>query len=60
MAATRRTDDRIRDRDLFKVDVEALVNTVNCVGIMGRRLAVQLKRTALTTMNRSSESLLRW
>jgi O-acetyl-ADP-ribose deacetylase (regulator of RNase III) len=29
--------------DLLKEDVEALVNTVNCVGIMGRGLALQFK-----------------
>ena len=30
--------------DLFKEDVEALVNSVNCVGIMGRGIALQFKR----------------
>jgi O-acetyl-ADP-ribose deacetylase (regulator of RNase III) len=29
--------------DLFEEDVEAIVNTVNCVGIMGRGLALQFK-----------------
>src|SRR2546425_7955627 len=29
--------------DLLKADVEALVNTVNCVGIMGRGVAPQFK-----------------
>ena len=30
--------------DLLRADVEALVNTVNCVGIMGRGIAAQFKR----------------
>ncbi len=30
--------------NLFDEDVEALVNTVNCVGVMGRGLALQFKR----------------
>ena len=30
--------------DIFAEDVEALVNTVNCVGIMGRGVALQFKR----------------
>lgn len=29
--------------DIFHEDVEAVVNTVNCVGIMGRGLALQFK-----------------
>jgi O-acetyl-ADP-ribose deacetylase (regulator of RNase III) len=29
--------------DMLRADVEALVNTVNCVGIMGRGLALQFK-----------------
>jgi len=29
--------------DLLEADVEALVNTVNCVGVMGRGLALQIK-----------------
>lgn len=32
--------------DLLRSDAEALVNTVNCVGVMGRGLALQFK-TAL-------------
>jgi O-acetyl-ADP-ribose deacetylase (regulator of RNase III) len=31
--------------DLLKADAEALVNTVNCVGYMGRGIAAQFKRT---------------
>lgn len=31
--------------DLFAEDVEALVNAVNCVGVMGRGVALQFKRT---------------
>jgi O-acetyl-ADP-ribose deacetylase (regulator of RNase III) len=30
--------------DLLKTDVEALVNTVNCVGVMGRGIALQFKQ----------------
>jgi len=30
--------------DMLKADAEALVNTVNCVGVMGRGLAAQFKR----------------
>ena len=30
--------------DLLKADAEALVNTVNCVGVMGRGIAAQFKR----------------
>ena len=30
--------------DLFAEDAEALVNTVNCVGVMGRGVALQFKR----------------
>src|SRR5271166_218967 len=29
--------------DILRVDAEALVNTVNCVGIMGRGIALQFK-----------------
>ncbi|MGJ5180352.1 type II toxin-antitoxin system antitoxin DNA ADP-ribosyl glycohydrolase DarG [Bradyrhizobium oligotrophicum] len=32
-----------RTGDIFSADVEALVNTVNCVGIMGRGIALQFK-----------------
>ncbi len=31
--------------DILQADVEALVNTVNCVGIMGRGIALQFKNT---------------
>lgn len=30
--------------DILKADAEALVNTVNCVGVMGRGIAAQFKR----------------
>ena len=30
--------------DIFEEDVEALVNSVNCVGVMGRGIALQFKR----------------
>ena len=33
----------IRTGDIFKTDAEAIVNTVNCVGIMGRGIALQFK-----------------
>lgn len=31
--------------DLFKQDAEALVNAVNCVGVMGRGIALQFRNT---------------
>lgn len=33
----------VQNGDLLKEDVDALVNTVNCVGIMGRGVALQFK-----------------
>lgn len=33
-----------RKGDLLKADVEALVNTVNCVGVMGKGIALQFKQ----------------
>jgi O-acetyl-ADP-ribose deacetylase (regulator of RNase III) len=35
---------RIQEGDIFKTDVEAIVNTVNCVGVMGRGVALQFKK----------------
>ena len=32
-----------RTGDILQADAEALVNTVNCVGIMGRGIALQVK-----------------
>src|SRR5271163_799270 len=34
---------RFATGDILKADAEALVNTVNCVGIMGRGIALQFK-----------------
>lgn len=31
--------------DLLKADTQALVNAVNCVGVMGKGIALQFKRT---------------
>ena len=31
--------------NILRADAEALVNTVNCVGFMGRGIAAQFKRT---------------
>lgn len=31
--------------DILKADAEALVNTVNCVGVMGRGIALQFRKT---------------
>ncbi len=31
--------------DILAEDAEALVNTVNCVGVMGRGIALQIKKT---------------
>ena len=33
-----------RPGDIFEEDVEAIVNTVNCEGVMGKGLALQFKR----------------
>jgi O-acetyl-ADP-ribose deacetylase (regulator of RNase III) len=33
-----------RTGDILRIDAEALVNTVNCVGIMGRGVALQFKK----------------
>ncbi|MDF2369931.1 MAG: macro domain-containing protein [Rhizobiaceae bacterium] len=35
---------KFKTGDLFKKDVDALVNTVNCVGVMGRGVALQFKK----------------
>lgn len=34
----------LQEGDLLKVDAEALVNTVNCVGVMGKGIALQFKQ----------------
>ena len=34
----------LRNGDILQADVEALVNTVNCVGVMGRGIALQFKK----------------
>ena len=34
---------KFKTGDIFSEDAEALVNTVNCVGVMGRGLALQFK-----------------
>ena len=34
----------ITSGDILTADVEALVNTVNCVGIMGRGIALQFRK----------------
>ena len=34
----------LRRDDILKADAEALVNTVNCVGIMGRGIALQFRK----------------
>ena len=33
-----------KNGDILKADVEAIVNTVNCVGVMGRGIALQFKK----------------
>ena len=35
---------RFKVGDLLAEDAEALVNTVNCVGVMGRGIALQFKK----------------
>ena len=34
----------LRRGDIFEADAEALVNTVNCVGVMGRGIALQFRK----------------
>ncbi|CAG1014484.1 hypothetical protein ANAEL_04991 [Anaerolineales bacterium] len=34
----------VRQGDLLRADAEAIVNTVNCVGVMGRGLALQFRK----------------
>ena len=34
----------LKQGDILSADVEALVNTVNCVGIMGRGIALQFRK----------------
>ncbi len=34
----------LKQGDILKADAEALVNTVNCVGVMGRGIALQFKK----------------
>ena len=41
--------------DIFGEDVEALVNTVNCVGVMGRGVALQFKRAFPANFNAYAE-----
>ncbi len=36
---------KLTQGDILKADAEALVNTVNCVGIMGRGVALQFKKS---------------
>lgn len=36
---------KYKNGNIFDEDVEAIVNTVNCVGVMGRGLALQYKKT---------------
>ncbi len=35
---------KYKNGDIFKEDTEAIVNTVNCVGVMGRGIALQFKK----------------
>ena len=34
----------LRQGDILRADAEALVNTVNCVGVMGRGIALQFRK----------------
>jgi len=38
--------------DILRADAEALVNTVNCVGVMGRGIALQFKKAFPENFNR--------
>ena len=35
---------KVKSGDLLKENVEAIVNTVNCVGVMGKGIALQFKQ----------------
>lgn len=35
---------QLQKGDILKANAEALVNTVNCVGVMGRGIALQFKK----------------
>ena len=35
---------KLTQGDILRADAEALVNTVNCVGVMGRGIALQFKK----------------
>ena len=35
---------KLTQGDLLSADAEELVNTVNCVGVMGRGIALRLKK----------------
>jgi len=37
----------LRDGNILKEDAEVLVNTVNCVGVMGRGIALQFRKAFL-------------
>lgn len=37
--------------DILEADAEALVNTVNCVGVMGRGIALQFKNACPANFN---------
>src|SRR5712692_1327876 len=35
---------KLKQDDILTADVEALINTVNCVGVMGRGIALQFRK----------------
>ena len=35
---------KLTQGDILRADVEAIVNAVNCVGVMGRGIALQFKK----------------
>lgn len=49
----------LRTGDILRTDAEALVNTVNCVGIMGRGIALQFKNAYPANFDAYSEACLR-
>ena len=42
--------------DVLRADVDAIVNTVNCVGVMGRGIALQFKKTFPSNYENPHES----
>ena len=51
---------RFKAGDILAEDVEALVNTVNCVGVMGRGIALQFKKAFPANFKAYAAACKRW